>query len=88
MAIMSEKCEIHFMCGEDNHLNLIGFLMARLRHGSMPADAEVHSLWYRWKDNILQICGADSETRDDYDRLRAFVDDNKSLVLARLKKLP
>jgi hypothetical protein len=87
IAISKDQKDIFYLSGEDNHVSLIEFLAARLGTGSLYAMADVHSLWYRWRDNVLQICGADTETREDYENLKKFAENNKNLILKKLKKL-
>ena len=79
--------EIYYIKGEENHQELTRLLAFRLRVESIFIFKEVHHLWFRWRDNVLQIFGADSESKDDLERFKKYVDENKSILLKKLKNI-
>lgn len=85
IIIVNSGKDLYGIAGEGNHLQLYEFLTSRLHSSNIHSFTGVHSLWYRWKNNILELCGADSETKDDFEKLKVYVDNNKSLILKRLK---
>jgi hypothetical protein len=58
------------VAGEGNHIELAGRAEREaLRLGIRPPYS-VHYLWYRWTRNLLELSGADSETRQDFEELK------------------
>jgi hypothetical protein len=78
---------VFYITGDENHQELMRFLSLRQGIESIYSLGEVHSLWFRWRDNILQICGADSESKDDLEKFVEFTAKNKSLMLKKLKNV-
>jgi hypothetical protein len=85
MTIVLNKENIYYITGEANHQELIRHLCMKYGINDLYALGEVHCLWYRWKDNILQFCGADSESKDDFDNFIVYANNNKNLILKKLK---
>jgi len=81
--------DIYYLSGDANHQELMRFLSLKLHVESLYSlpYSQVHSLWYRWKDNVLQICGSDSEANDDFDIFKKYVEENKNKLLKKLKDL-
>jgi hypothetical protein len=85
MTIVLSKENIYYTTGEANHQELIHQLCIRYNINDIYNLGEVHSLWYRWRDNILQFCGADSESKDDFEKFIEYTKNNKNLLLKKLK---
>ena len=79
-----------WQAGEENHITLAEFLEKQLHaHPSrlMFSIRSKHYLWYRRKGNDLILSGSDSETKEDFERLKAMAEANSLLILSRLKEL-
>jgi hypothetical protein len=85
MTIVFNNDNIYYITGEANHQELIRQLCTRYNINDIYNLGEVHCLWYRWKDNILQFCGADSESKDDFEKFIDYTKNNKNLLLKKLK---
>ena len=87
IVLAVKKDDIVYITGDENHRELMDILSMKYGYSEVSSIGEVHSLWYRWKDNILQLCGADSETKEEFERIIKFVENNKNLVLKKLKNI-
>jgi hypothetical protein len=85
MTIVLSKENIYYITGEASHQELIHQLCMRYGINDIYALGKVHCLWFRWKDNILQFCGADSESKDDFENFIKYALSNKNLMLKKLK---
>jgi hypothetical protein len=85
MTIALNKENIYYITGEENHQGLIRHLSVKYNTNDIYSLGEVHCLWFRWKDNILQFCGADSESKDDFEKFVEYAKNNKTLMLKKLK---
>lgn len=87
IVIVIDNDNIFYITGEDNHQDLMRFLALRLKVESIFYFKNVHSLWFRWHNNVLQFCGADSESKEDLEKFKKFIENNKGLVLKKMKNL-
>ncbi|MDR2176531.1 MAG: hypothetical protein LBP20_00625 [Treponema sp.] len=80
---------VYWYRGDENHIALAGFLEERLKSaGGRPLRIRNrHYLWYRRRKTELILSGSDTETRDDYERLKAAGEANPLLFLSKLKNL-
>jgi hypothetical protein len=81
--------DIYWITGEENHVTLSEFLEKQLE-GSPEHRAVIrskHYLWYCRRKNDLVLSGSDTETKEDFERLKAIGAANPLLFLSRLKKL-
>jgi len=80
---------IYYVTGQENHVELDSYLSSRLRAGGLTSSIrQRHFLWYRWLNRVIELAGADTESKDAYERLVEYVETNKLFVLNQLKKLP
>jgi len=80
--------DLYWITGDDNHITLAEFLERRLASGHHPGPIlGRHYLWYRRRGNDLVFSGADTEMKDDFERLRAMGEANSLLFLSKLKNL-
>ncbi len=77
--------KIYFISGTDNHKDLYRFM--QLKYPAVDLN-DTHSLWYRWRNNTLQLCGSDSEPPDNYEHLIKYSLNNKNFILKKIKSLP
>ena len=81
-----------WLTGEANHLELAEILDQQITRHSRATGNKIHIrgkhyLWYLRTDNELILSGADTETKEDYQRLKTFGEASSLLFLSRLKKL-
>lgn len=59
---------VYISTGQGNHIELSSQLQMELQRLRVGSTGSSHSLWYRWDNRLLRISGADSETREDFER--------------------
>ncbi len=76
------------LAGPDNHIELHRAL-ERLLGGRDGDVLSKHYLWYRWNHEQLIISGSDTETKEDFEALKAWCakPENRLLLLGSLRKL-
>jgi len=81
--------KVYFISGEDNHRTLHDALEAECLARRVVDVWQKHYLWYRWNNGLLMISGADSESAEDFEALKAWgeLPENRLALLGRLKKL-
>ncbi|MDR2402922.1 MAG: hypothetical protein LBD78_02720 [Spirochaetaceae bacterium] len=82
---------IYWYTGEENHIALADFLEKRLK-SSHTGERQIrirdrHYLWYRHRKAELILSGSDTETKGDYEHLKARGEANPLLFLSKLKNL-
>jgi hypothetical protein len=85
----------HWLAGDENHITLDELLERQLdsvrRNEQNPAASlqirSKHYLWYRRSGNELILSGSDTETKEDFERLKAMADANSLVILTQLKGL-
>jgi hypothetical protein len=81
-----------WLTGDANHIELAETLEQQITRHSAATGKRIsikgkHYLWYLRTKNELILSGADTETKDDYERLRAQGEVSSLLFLSRLKNL-
>ena len=80
--------DVYWLAGDDNHVTLAKLLERQLYSCKHRGDIRSkHYLWYRRRGNSLVLSGSDTETKEDFERLKAMVELNSLLILAKLKNL-
>jgi hypothetical protein len=81
-----------WLTGDANHIDLAETLEQQITRHSAASGKRIvikgkHYLWYlRTRDELI-LSGADTETKDDYERLKAYGEVSSLLFLSRLKNL-
>jgi hypothetical protein len=84
----------YWLSGDENHVALDEFLERQL--GSIRRNdrnrvplriRSKHYLWYRRSGNELILSGSDTETKENFERLKAMADANSLVILTQLKGL-
>ena len=88
MVLFIAPDNLYYLSGAENHIELDGFLERRLAGANIRTIRQKHYLWYRWRQNTLVLCGADTETRDNFEILKETVAEDQLFFVKRLKKLP
>jgi hypothetical protein len=87
MSLVVGNNDLFYITGETNHLELIRYLELQLGVQSLSSLGEVHCLWYMWKNNVLLLFGADSESADDFEKFKVYAASNKMFMLKKFKGL-
>ena len=81
---------LYWLSGDENHIALAEHLEKQMsahyrKHGISVLSK--HYLWYYRRGNTLILSGSDTETKQDFERLKAMADANSLEILAGLKEL-
>ena len=87
LVLVIGKDNIYYISGDNNHQELMKFLELRLKVNDIYNYRNAHNLWYRWHNNVLQLCGADSESSEQFEEFSKYVENNKEFILKKLKNL-
>jgi len=82
--------DVLWLSGEDNHITLAELLEKQLETRSAKRNFLVrskHYLWYRRRGNDLVLSGSDTETKEDFEQLKAMAEANDLHILTMLKEL-
>jgi hypothetical protein len=84
--------DVYFLSGSDNHIQLAQYLEERIEHLSLVHRKRInirrkHYVWYRRDGPTLTLSGSDTESKDDYETLKAVGEANSLLLLKQLKTL-
>jgi hypothetical protein len=79
--------DIVALAGDLNHLELAEGLEVRLRSARSRRAYRMHYLWYRWRNRVLELAGAASETAQAFEELKGYFETNKELLLRKLAHL-
>ncbi|MCL1812451.1 MAG: hypothetical protein FWG29_02885 [Treponema sp.] len=82
--------DVYWLSGEDNHVTLAEFLERQMLTRDQKQPCRIrskHYLWYCRKGNDLVLSGSDTETKDDFDRLKTMAETNSLVILAKLRGL-
>jgi hypothetical protein len=85
----------YWLSGDENHLTLDELLerqMDSIRRNDRNQAKSLqiyskHYLWYRRSRNELILSGSDTETKENFERLKAMADANSLVILTQLKGL-
>ena len=82
--------DIYWLSGDDNHITLSELLERQLLTSFKKRSDFIrsrHYLWYTRKGNNLVLAGSDTETIENFERLKAMAEANSLKILAKLKGL-
>ncbi len=81
--------DLWFITGEDNHRVLHDHLESECERRHIMNIRQKHYLWFRWNHHLLLMSGADSETAEDFESLKAWGEkpENRLALLGKLKKV-
>lgn len=85
LVIFITDQNIYYLAGSDTHAQLAKYLGLKLGIENLKTKPSVHNLWFRWNNNILELCGADSETVDNMEHLRSYLESHKIHMIKKLK---
>jgi hypothetical protein len=79
--------DVYYLAGEANHIELAEILENQCRQKRSCKPYRLHCLWYRWRNDVLVISGADSETAEMFEDLKAWFAPNREFLLKKLARL-
>lgn len=78
---------VYWLVGQDNHVAISAFLEEQIDRMKVRHIRERHYLWYLRRKNELIFSGSDTETKEDFERLKRIGEANPMLFLSSLKSL-
>jgi len=79
--------DIYSLAGSANHIELADSLEQQWRRRKSAKPYRLHCLWYRWRTQVLVLSGAASETKEQFEELRAYFAEHKEFLLRKLSRL-
>jgi len=79
--------EVYYVSGQANHIELADALEAQCRQKRSCKPYRLHCLWYRWRNDVLVLSGAASETAQMFEELKDWFETNRELLLRKLMRL-
>ena len=79
--------DVYYVAGSANHIELAEMLEAQCRAKRACKPYRLHCLWYRWRNDVLVLSGAASETAQSFEELKAWFEPNQELLLRKLMRL-
>lgn len=88
VLFIGEK-EVWAIAGAANHGELHDALERECERRRIGDILQKHYLWYNWYNGLLTLSGADSETAEDFEELKAWCrsPENRLRIIGRLRKL-
>jgi hypothetical protein len=80
--------ELWTLVGDANHRVLHDYLDSDLNRKRVGDVLAKHYLWYQWRHGLLVVSGSDSESKEDFDRLKAWSElpENRLRLLGAMKR--
>lgn len=89
LVIHITQQRIYYIYGQENHVTLTEFLEQKITPLLINGQFVMRNyLWYKWQGNTLALSGSDSESQENFERLKAFGGVNMLFMLKWLKDLP
>ena len=79
--------DIVALAGDVNHNELAALLEQRLQAQRRYKACEMHFLWYRWRNQVLVLSGAASETSEQFERLKEYFPTHREFLLRKLSHI-
>jgi hypothetical protein len=87
MVLGVAEDDLYWLTGEANHIELADMLERSCRGKRSCKPYSLHCLWYRWRNNVLVLSGAASETAEMFEEFRRYFAENREYLLRRLSRL-
>ncbi len=87
VLMVGENGGISYITGTANHYELDRELNSQLRKSASAGPLEPHYLWYRRIEGVLELAGADSQSRESHEMLKEYIILHKSELVRALYKL-
>jgi hypothetical protein len=79
--------DIVALAGDVNHNELASLLEQRLQAQKRYRSCDMHFLWYRWRNQVLVLSGAASETSEQFEGLKKYFAVHKEFLLRKLSHI-
>jgi len=79
--------DIVALTGNTNHNDLAALLQERLRAQKHIKPYDMHYLWYRWRNQVLVLSGAASETSEQFESLKEYFPTHREFLLRKLSHI-
>ena len=79
--------DIVALTGNTNHNDLATLLQERLRTQRHIKPYDMHYLWYRWRNQVLVLSGAASETSEQFEALKEYFPAHREFLLRKLSHI-
>jgi hypothetical protein len=87
MVLGVAEGELYWLTGEANHVELAEMLDRSCRRKRSCKPYSPHCLWYRWRNNVLVLSGAASETAEMFEEFKRYFGENREFLLRKLARL-
>jgi hypothetical protein len=87
MVLGAAEGDVYYVSGEANHIELAEMLEMSCRGKRNCKPYGLHCLWYRWRNNVLVLSGAASETAEMWEEFRLYFQKNRDLLLRKLSRV-
>ena len=87
MVLGVAENDLYWLAGEANHIELADQLDRACRERRSCKPYALHCLWYRWRNNVLVLSGAASETAEMFEEFRAYFSRNREFLLKKLSRV-
>ena len=87
VLFLMEDDDVIYITGTANHLDLDSALESRLSAVGYRPISQKHYLWFKWENRVLILSGAASETKEDFEDFREYVEEKKSHLIRKLAKI-
>jgi hypothetical protein len=78
--------DVYYLGGSANHIELAEMMESQCRQKRCKP-YRLHCLWYRWRNDVLVLSGAASETAEMFEELKAWFGPNREFLLKKLMRL-
>ena len=87
MVLGVAEDDVYWLTGDANHIELADALERTCRARRSCKPYALHCLWYRWRNNVLVLSGAASETAEAFEEFKMYFGDNREFLLRKLSRL-
>lgn len=87
VLMVGESGEVRYHTGSSNHIQLGEELDQKLRQAPQTGLLEPHYLWYRRIEGVIELAGADSQSKESQANLKIYIDKHKSALVRAMFKL-
>ena len=87
LVLGAAEDEVYWLSGDANHIELASMLERECQAKRSCKPYALHCLWYRWRNNVLVLSGAASETAEMFEEFRGYFEGNRELLLKKLSRV-
>ncbi|OQX29942.1 MAG: hypothetical protein B0D92_01030 [Spirochaeta sp. LUC14_002_19_P3] len=85
MILMAgESGAVRYITGSANHIQLSEELRQQIQYSPHAEPMDTHYLWYRRMEGIIELAGADSQSKESHEHLKNYIDRHKSAMVKAL----